>query len=93
MIFISATMAETFVSCNKEYTKFSIWEHVFQDVLSLIAFAKHIIDTAFRFAHTKHFNVATSVADPDDFWPDPDPDQYWFSAKFLLKIFFGGRML
>jgi hypothetical protein len=37
--------------------------------------------------------VHSSVADPDDFRPDPDPDLNKFSAKFLLKIVFSGNML
>jgi hypothetical protein len=29
----------------------------------------------------------SSVADMDDFWPDPDPNLNKFSVNFLLEIF------
>jgi hypothetical protein len=31
--------------------------------------------------------MVTSVADPDDFLPDPDPDLHKFSANFFWEIF------
>jgi hypothetical protein len=35
-----------------------------------------------------HLIYAVSVADPDDFWLDPDPDPNKFSANFFLDFFF-----
>jgi hypothetical protein len=35
----------------------------------------------------RHPKLKPSVADPDDFGPDPDPALNKFSAKFFLDIF------
>jgi hypothetical protein len=45
-----------------------------------------LVDSISYIYRTKK-TLAISVADPDDFRPDPVPDQNIFSDKFLLEIF------